>query len=140
MRHGYHMGLGFYGSYILIFLLLIISVLIFLVLKSKPSLNSFIIRLLDILKEEYASGALTADEFIERKSIIEDIKYSNSYTPILIERYAKCEITTKEFLNIKNEIESNNYNASICEELAKGKLSYDKFKLKISGGQMNEKQ
>lgn len=140
MRHGYHMGLGFYGSYILIFLLLIISVLIFLVLKSKPSLNSFIIRLLDILKEEYASGALTADEFIERKSIIEDIKYSNSYTPILIERYAKCEITTKEFLNIKNEIESNNYNASICEELAKGKLSYDKFKLKTSGGQMNEKQ
>ncbi|RMC98710.1 SHOCT domain-containing protein [Clostridium autoethanogenum] len=140
MRHGYHMGLGFYGSYILIFLLLIISVLIFLVLKSKPSLNSFIIRLLDILKEEYASGALTADEFIERKSIIEDIKYSNSYTPILIERYAKCEITTKEFFNIKNEIESNNYNASICEGLAKGTLSYDKFKLKILGGQMNEKQ
>lgn len=139
MRHGYHMGLGFYGSYILIFFLLIILVLIFLALKSKPPLSPFTIKLLDILKTKYASGMITADEFIERKSIIEDIKYLNSYTPILLERYAECLITTKEFLNIKNEIESNNYDASICEELAKGHISYDEFKSKIFGGKTNEK-
>ena len=55
MRQGYHMGMGFYGSY-----------------------------------------------------IIEDIGYSNPYTPILIERYAKCDIGTREFFDIKREIESNN--------------------------------
>jgi uncharacterized membrane protein len=134
MRHGYHMGLGFYGSYILIFLLLIISVLIFLVLKSQSPVSPFVMKLINILKEKYASGILTADEFIERKSIIEDTEYSNSYTPILLERYAKCVINTKEFLNIKNEIESNKNDVFICEQLAKGDLSYDEFKSKMIGG------
>lgn len=132
MRHGYHMGLGFYGSYILIFLLLIISVSIFLVLKNQSSVSPFVIKLINILKEKYASGMLTADEFIERKSIIEDTKYSNSYTPILLERYAKCIINTKEFLNIKIEIENNKNDVFICEQLAKGDLSYDEFKSKMN--------
>ncbi len=130
MRHGHHMGLGFYGSYILIFLLLIISVLTFLILKNQSSTNPFVIKLINILKEEYASGLITVDEFIERKSIIEANEYSNSYTPILLERYAKCLITTKEFLAIKREIESNTNDAFICEQLAKGDLSYNEFKLK----------
>jgi uncharacterized membrane protein len=134
MRHGYHMGLGFYGSYILIFLLLIISVLIFLVLKNQSPVSPFVMKLINILKEKYASGILTADEFIERKSIIEDTEYSNSYTPILLERYAKCVINTKEFLNIKNEIESNKNDPLICEQLVKGDLSYDEFKSKMIGG------
>lgn len=128
MRHGYNMGFGFYGSYILIFLLIIFSILVFLISRSKPSENPFVIRLIGILKEKYASGIITADEFIERKSIIEDIKYSNPYTPILLERYARCEVSTREFLNIKNEIESNNIDNLICDELAKGELSYDEFK------------
>jgi uncharacterized membrane protein len=140
MRHGYHMGLGFYGSYILIFLLLIISVLIFLALKNQSPVSPFVIKLINILKEKYASGILTADEFMERKSIIEDIEYSNSYTPILLERYARCIINTKEFFNIKNELESNKHDFFICEQLAKGDISYDEFKLKMIGGQINEKQ
>lgn len=131
MRQGYHMGrmgMGLYGSYILIFLLVIFVIVIFLLLKSKPSPNPFIIRLIDILKVKYASGIITADEYIERKSIIEDIRYSNSYTTILIERYAQCSVTTREFLNIKNEIESSNIDNTIREKLAKGELSYDEFK------------
>ncbi|HEY5525291.1 MAG TPA: SHOCT domain-containing protein [Clostridium sp.] len=131
MRHGYHMGMGFYGSYILIFLLVIFSILVFLLLKSKPSVNPFVIRLIDILKGKYASGIITADEFIERKSIIEDTKYSNPYTPILLERYAHCEVNTKEFLNVKNEIESNNIDNLISEQLANGELSYDEFKSRM---------
>lgn len=107
MRRGLHMGMGFYGSYILIFLLLMFCIIIFLLLKNKPLPKPFIIKLIDILKEKYASGDISADEFIERKSIIEDVKYSSEYTSILLERYAKCEVTTREFLNIKNEIESN---------------------------------
>lgn len=139
MRHGYHMGLWFYGSYILIFLLLIILVLIFLVLKNQSSVNPFLIKLINILKDKYASGIITADEFIERKSIIEDTEYSNSYTPILLERYARCTINTEEFFNIKNKLESDKYDNSICEQLAKGELSYDEFKPKMIGGQIHEK-
>ena len=128
MRQGYHMGMGFYGSYILIFILVIFSVAVFLELKSKPSPNLFIIKLIDILKVKYASGIITADEYIERKSIIEDIGYSNPYTPILIERYAQCAIGTREFFEIKNEIESNNIDSVLSERLAKGELSYNEFK------------
>lgn len=131
MMRGYHMGMGFYGSYILIFILLIISLSIFFLLKNKPSPNPFVIKLIDILKIKYASGIITADEYIERKSIIEDIKYSSQYTAILLERYAQCAIGTKEFLNIKNEIESNNIDKLICEKLAKGELSYNEFKSRI---------
>ena len=128
MRQGYHMGMGFYGSYILVVILVIFSVVVFLALKSKPSPNLFIIKLIDILKVKYASGIITADEYIERKLIIEDIGYSNPYTPILIERYAKCDIGTREFFDIKNEIESNNIDSVLSERLAKGELSYDEFK------------
>ncbi len=128
MRQGYHMGMGGYGSYILIFILIIFSILVFLALKSKPSPNLFVIRLIDILKVKYASGIITADEYIERKSIVEDIEYSNPYTPILIERYAQCSITTREFFEIKNEIENSNINSAMSEKLAKGELSYDEFK------------
>ena len=131
MMHGYRMGMGFYGSYILIFILIIFSILIFFLLKNKPSPNPFVIRLIDILKVKYASGIITADEYIERKSIIEDIKYSNQYTPILLERYAHCKVDTREFLNIKNEIESNNIDNLTCEQLAKGELSYDEFKSRM---------
>lgn len=132
MRHGYghHMGLGFYGSYILIFFLLIILTLIFFLLKNQSPVSPFIIRQINILKEKYASGTISVDEYIERKSIIENTKYSNSYTPILLERYAECSISTEEFLNIKNEIESNRNDSLICEQLAKGELSYNEFKLK----------
>ena len=131
MRQGYHMGMGFYGSYILIFILVIFSVVIFLALKSKSSPNLFVIKLIDILKVKYASGIITADEYIERKSIIEDIEYSNPYTPILLERYAHCKVDTREFLNIKNEIESNKIDNITCEQLAKGELSYYEFKSRM---------
>lgn len=128
MMRGYHMGMGFYGSYILIFILIVVSIFVFLLLKSRPSLNPFIINLIDILKVKYASGIITADEYIERKTIIEDVKYSNKYIPILLERYAKCSVDTREFLNIKNTIERNNIDDITCEKLAKGELSYNEFK------------
>ncbi|WP_143315163.1 SHOCT domain-containing protein [Clostridium sp. HBUAS56017] len=128
MRHGYHMGMGFYGHYVLIIFLIIFSILIYLLLRRKPTPNEFTVRLIDILKEKYASGIITADEFIERKSIIEDIKYSNSYIPMLLERYANCKIGTKEFLNIKNLIEENKIDNDTTEQLVKGNLSYDEFR------------
>lgn len=139
MRHGYHMGLGngygynmgygFWGSYILIFILIIFAALAFILLRNKKTENPFVIKLIDILKEKYAAGIINADEYIKRKAIIEDAKYSNPYTTILLERYAQCIVDTREFFNIKNEIESNSINNSLREKLAKGELSYDEFKL-----------
>lgn len=137
MRHGYPMGLGFYGSYILILLLMVILVLTFLVLKNNSSINPFLIKMINILKGKYASGIITADEFIERKSMVENTEYSNCYTPILLERYANCSISTEEFLNIKNEIESNENDAFANEQLAKGDISYNEFKSnEMIGGQL----
>lgn len=129
-RYGYNMGYGFWGSYILMLILIIFVVLLFILLRNKKTENPFVIQLIDILKEKYASGIINADEYIERKAIIEDTEDSNPYTTILLKRYAHCAIDTKEFLNIKNEIESKGINNSTCEKLAKGELSYDEFKLR----------
>lgn len=135
MRHGYHMGFGngygFYGSYILIIILIIFAIFAFILLRNRKIENPFIIKLIDILKEKYAAGVINADEYIERKSIIEDTKDSNLYITILLKRYAHCSIGTKEFLNVKSEIESNRINNSVCEKLAKGEVSYDEYKSNI---------
>ena len=130
MRNGYHLGMDLYGYYILIFILIIFSILMFFILKNNSSLSKFKIRLLDILKGKYASGIITMDEFLERKSIIEEIEYSSQYTPILLERYANCIFSTEELFKIKNEIETNKIDNFIAEKLVKGELSYEEFKAK----------
>ncbi|OOM78612.1 SHOCT domain-containing protein [Clostridium sp. BL-8] len=130
MRHGYHMGLrngygynmgyGFWGSYILIFILIIFVILVFTLLRNNRTENPFVIKLIDILKEKYAVGIISADEYIERKAVIEDTKDSNPYIAILLKRYAHCEVDTKEFFCIKNEIESTNIDNITKERLVKG--------------------
>lgn len=129
MRHGYNTIIGFNDLESLILILATSFILLFLLLKSKSAPNSFIVKLIDILKEKYVSGIITADEFLERKIIIEEIECLSPHTDILIERYAQCSIDSKEFFNIKNEIESNKIDNSVSEKLAKGELSYDEFKL-----------
>ncbi len=129
MRHGYHMGSGFYGSDILIIILIIFATLAFILLRNKKIENPFVIKLIDILKEKYAMGIINADEYIERKAIIEDTEDSDPYITILLKRYAQCAVSTQEFLNIKNEIESNIINSPVCEKLANGELSYDEYKV-----------
>lgn len=132
MRNGYHIGMGFYGSGILILILIVSSIFLFFILKNNSSLSKFKIRLMDILKGKYASGIITMDEFLERKSIIEEIEYSSQYTPILLEGYANCIFSTEELFKIKNEIETSNLDNSITEKLVKGELSYEEFKAKSS--------
>ncbi|EKQ56179.1 MULTISPECIES: SHOCT domain-containing protein [unclassified Clostridium] len=130
MRHGYHMGYGFWGSDILILILIIFAVLVFILLRNNKTENPFREDLMDILKEKYAIGIISADEYIERKSIIENMKYSNLYITILLKRYALCEVNTKEFFNIKNEIEGINIDNITKERLVKGELSYNEFKFR----------
>lgn len=129
MGRGYHMGYGFYGSYILILILIILAILAFFLLRNKKNENLFVIKLIDILKEKYATGIINADEYIERKAIIEDTEDSNPYITILLKRYALCELDTKELFDIKNEIESINIDNITKGKLAKGELSYDEYKI-----------
>jgi uncharacterized membrane protein len=128
--YGYNMGYGFWGSDILIFVFIIFAVFLFVLFRNKKIENPYLIRLIDILKEKYALGIINADEYIERKAIIEDTKDSNPYITILLKRYAHCEVDTKEFFCIKNEIESTNIDNITKERLAKRGLSYDEFKLR----------
>lgn len=128
MGYGNHFGTAHYAVYFLIFILVSFSILAFKLLITKPLSNQFLIKLLGILKEKYASGEITEDEFIERKSIIEDIEYTSQYTPMLLDRYANCLVSTKELLNIKNEIENMKLDNNTCEKLAKGELSFEEFK------------
>lgn len=128
MKNAYHIGMDFYGSGILILTLIVFSIVMFLILKNNSSLSKFKIRLLDILKGKYASDIITMDEFLERKSIIEEIEYSSQYTPILLERYANCIISTQELFKIINEIETRKLDDFITEKLVKGELSYEEFK------------
>ncbi|MDS0526917.1 SHOCT domain-containing protein [Clostridium sp. SHJSY1] len=128
MMRSYHMRMGFYGFYVLIFFLIVFSVLIYLLLRKKSTPSPFIIKLIDILKEKYASGIIDVDEYMERKSIIQDIKYTNSYIPLLLERYANCKIDTKELEKIKYDIENKNLDIGIIEKLVKGEIPYDKYK------------
>lgn len=128
MKHGHHFGIGFYGPYILAFLLIIFILLVYLIIRKKHSPNPFVIKLIELLRINYASGVITVDEFLERKNIIQNLNYTNSSIPMLIEKYAKCEIDTKEFTDIKNKIEENKIDNDTIIKLIKGELSYEEFK------------
>lgn len=129
MGHNYYTGLGFNDLETLILILVTSFILIFLLLVSKSAPNSFSVKLIETLKEKYVSGIITDDEFLERKTIIEDIECLSPYSDILIERYAQCVLDSEEFFKIKNEIESNNIDKLVCEKLVRGEISYDEFKL-----------
>lgn len=128
MKHGHHFGIGFYGPYILAFLLIIFILLVYLIIRKKHSPNPFVIKLIELLRINYASGVITVDEFLERKNIIQNLNYTNSSIPMLIEKYAKCEIDTNEFTDIKNKIEENKIDNDTIIKLIKGELSYEEFK------------
>lgn len=128
MGRGYHMGFGFYGSYFFIIIILIILALILISNKRTTTVTPFSLKLLNILKEKYAIGTITADEYKIRKSVIEEITFTSAYTPLLLERYANCKIDSKEFFEIKKEIENPNTSSDICEKLVKGEMSIQEYK------------
>ena len=128
MKHGHQFGIGFYGPYILAFLLIIFILLVYLIIRKKHSPNPFVIKLIELLRINYASGFITVDEFLERKNIIQNLNYTNSFIPMLIEKYAKCEIDTNEFTDIKDKIEQNKIDNDTIIKLIKGELSYEEFK------------
>ena len=64
-------------------------------------------RILALLNEQKASGAMGATEFEERKLILEGGKgdnYANAELVALKERYARAELTTAAYLEERNRL------------------------------------
>jgi len=98
------MGYGFYGSYILsiLVILIIVSLVVFLLYKRRK--NYSFEKSLEILKERYVREEINADEFREKRFVIEGLEETDSVVITLVDRYVKDDITTEEFFKILEEI------------------------------------
>jgi uncharacterized membrane protein len=142
MRHGFGTEHGYLTSWssggtIILFVLLILVVIALIAFlseyfrkKNHPEFN----RLLEILKEKYVEGEISADEYRERSMIIDDEYRLDSDIPammILKERYANGEIDSREYVERREELKgSKNRSAlNILEErYAKGEISTEEYK------------
>lgn len=105
MMHGHYMGYGFYGSYILSVLMIIMIIAAIILFVGKQNKNFNFQQSLELLKERYVRDEITADEFREKKSVIDGINEAPDNTLlILVDRYVRGEIDTAEFNNKKSEI------------------------------------
>jgi len=118
MRHGLGTEHGYFTSWasggtIILFILLILVVIALIAFSSEhfrkknhPEHN----RLLEILKEKYIKGEISADEYRERSMIIDDEYRLDSDIPammILKERYANCEIDSREYVQRREELKGS---------------------------------
>lgn len=104
MRHGRYMGYGFYGSYILsiLVILIIASLIVFLLYKRQK--NYSFEKSMEILKERYVREEVNANEFREKRTVIQGLEGLNSAVIILVDRYVKGEINSEEFSVMLEEI------------------------------------
>ena len=132
MRYGHFMGFGYNGAFILVIaLIMAVVVLIVFLLNSKKEVNPKTQILLEILKERYARDEIKADEYRERKMIIEEDESFDPTMLVLKERYAKGEIDSSEFCTKRDEKQSGKINNALDilnQRYAKGEISSDEYK------------
>jgi uncharacterized membrane protein len=104
MRHGRYMGFGFYGSYILSILVVLIIILLIVFLFYKQRKDLPFEENMEILKERYVREEISADEFKEKRSVIEGLEVSNPAVVSLVHRYVKGEIDSRSFFIILEQI------------------------------------
>jgi uncharacterized membrane protein len=105
MRYGYHMGYGYYGAAILTIILIIAVVtLIIVIAGSRKNIYSQIQEPLDILRERFARGEIHAEEYREKKAVLEKAAHPDQAILILMKRYANGEISAEEYERIKRDI------------------------------------
>ncbi|OGO81496.1 MAG: hypothetical protein A2Y21_08220 [Clostridiales bacterium GWC2_40_7] len=106
MRCGRFLGFGYNGSIILALVLILAVILFYFLIRdyfNKKS-NPNNIKFLDILKQRYVQNEISSEEYMERKTIIEEEKSEDFTVLILKERYAKGEIDSKEFYERLNDL------------------------------------
>ena len=104
MRHGRNMGYGFYGSYILSILVILIIILLIVYLLYKQRKELPFKENMEILKERYVREEISADEFREKRSVIEGLEVSDTAVVSLVDRYVKGEIDSRDFFIILEQI------------------------------------
>ncbi|MBC8059148.1 MAG: SHOCT domain-containing protein [Clostridiaceae bacterium] len=104
MSHGRGMGYGFYGSYILsvLIIFIIISLIVYFLYKRRESL--YFEKSIEVLKERYVREEISAEEFREKRSVIEGLEVSDSAVVSLVDRYVKGEIDSEKFFVILEQI------------------------------------
>lgn len=140
-HHGYYSGWSSEGS-VLLLILLVTTVILLIILISKVTKSIRIPEydeLLNILKERYAKGEITADDYRERSIILEDEynqddywEYAENTEMVLIKgKYAKGEIDSREYIE-KSEAIKKEYNSSpleiLKERFSNGEISEKEFK------------
>ncbi|MFT5875691.1 MAG: putative membrane protein [Clostridium sp.] len=106
MRHGSFMGYGFYGSYILSILIILIIISLIAVLLFKRGQNRTFEISMEILKERYVREEISADEYREKRAVIEGVEGTNPALITLVERYVKGEINSEDFFIILEEVKT----------------------------------
>ena len=105
--------LGFFIIAALVFMALLTG---YLGKKNHPERSS----LMNLLKERYARREIGADEFRERRMILEDEYWLDADAPEMVtlrERYARCEMDSREYVKRREEIkERSRISASVLKE------------------------
>lgn len=139
MRHGFisahSSNVGSWGTISLLILLIaaIIVLVVFLseyFRKRNPENNE----LLEILKEKYVRGEISADEYRERSILLEDeewLETDDSALKLLKEQYAKCEFDSREYVKRRDEllkIRKKSPMEMLKERYARSEISLEEFK------------
>jgi putative membrane protein len=106
---GHFMGYGDGGATIFWILLAILAIVLIAALvslfrrKSHPEQA----RLMSLLKEKYARREISADEYRERKIVLDDEYWLDDDYPEMMrlkERYARCEMASREYCEQREEL------------------------------------
>ena len=104
MGRGRYLEYGFYGSYILSILVIVIIIASIFFLLYIQNENHLFENSMEILKERYVREEISADEFREKRFVIEGFDVTDPLVTILVDRYVKGEINTEELFKILEEI------------------------------------
>lgn len=126
---------GFGGTIVLLVLLIIAIIVLVAFLrehfrKRNPKDNEF----LEILKEKYVRGEISADEYRERSILLEDkdwLETDDTGLMLLKEQFAKCEFDSREYVKRRDQLvetEKKSPLEILRERYARSEISLEEFR------------